>query len=185
MTQALSVYTWYADGQTDVLSIAARCTLPYDTVASINRFNSNTVPKKGTIVLLPSVPGLYIGSEHSGDLEYLLSARLRMIQETATSSEKRFRMITLSSLSGLRECAFLPGAEFNGTERAFFLIPLSDFPFKSTHVEFLGYRSDPFTGKRHFHSGIDLAAPLGTDVYAARDGIVSPWELILFMEIIL
>lgn len=35
-----------------------------------------------------------------------------------------------------------------------------------------GYRRDPFTGKTAFHSGIDIAAPKGTAIYAARAGKV-------------
>jgi murein DD-endopeptidase MepM/ murein hydrolase activator NlpD len=36
-----------------------------------------------------------------------------------------------------------------------------------------GIRSDPFKGYAAKHAGIDLAAPLGTPVYATADGIVS------------
>ncbi|MFO1243502.1 MAG: M23 family metallopeptidase [Rickettsiales bacterium] len=35
-----------------------------------------------------------------------------------------------------------------------------------------GFRKDPFHGKRAFHAGIDIAAPLGTKVLATADGIV-------------
>ncbi|PIS30658.1 MAG: hypothetical protein COT43_01400 [Candidatus Marinimicrobia bacterium CG08_land_8_20_14_0_20_45_22] len=35
-----------------------------------------------------------------------------------------------------------------------------------------GYRKDPFTGKRHFHYGIDISAPIGTSVFATADGII-------------
>lgn len=35
-----------------------------------------------------------------------------------------------------------------------------------------GLRSDPFLGTRRFHSGVDLDAPLGTNVYAAASGLV-------------
>lgn len=35
-----------------------------------------------------------------------------------------------------------------------------------------GYRRSPFTKARDFHAGIDLAAPVGTPVYAPADGVV-------------
>lgn len=35
-----------------------------------------------------------------------------------------------------------------------------------------GYRDDPFTGERRFHSGIDYAGRAGSEIRAAADGIV-------------
>jgi len=35
-----------------------------------------------------------------------------------------------------------------------------------------GYRRSPFTGKREFHRGIDISAPVGTPVYAPANGKV-------------
>lgn len=36
-----------------------------------------------------------------------------------------------------------------------------------------GNRTDPFTGRRAFHSGLDFAAPSGTTVLSAAEGVVS------------
>jgi murein DD-endopeptidase MepM/ murein hydrolase activator NlpD len=35
-----------------------------------------------------------------------------------------------------------------------------------------GYRKDPFNGKRDFHPGVDISAPVGNKVVATADGIV-------------
>lgn len=35
-----------------------------------------------------------------------------------------------------------------------------------------GYRRSPFTGRREFHRGIDISAPMGTLIYAPADGKV-------------
>ncbi len=39
-------------------------------------------------------------------------------------------------------------------------------------VEAFGWRTNPFTGKKEFNKGLDIAASLGTEVYAAADGTV-------------
>lgn len=41
-----------------------------------------------------------------------------------------------------------------------------------------GWRIHPFTGKREFHSGLDIAVPVGSPVYAAESGVVvySGWS---------
>jgi murein DD-endopeptidase MepM/ murein hydrolase activator NlpD len=35
-----------------------------------------------------------------------------------------------------------------------------------------GWRINPFTGKKEFHKGLDIAAPKGADVFTAADGTV-------------
>ena len=35
-----------------------------------------------------------------------------------------------------------------------------------------GNRTDPFTGQRDFHAGIDISTPIGTRVFAPADGVV-------------
>jgi murein DD-endopeptidase MepM/ murein hydrolase activator NlpD len=46
-------------------------------------------------------------------------------------------------------------------------------PTKGLVTAGFGYRKSPFTGKREFHEGMDIAAPLGTPIRATADGIVS------------
>src|SRR5690606_34677453 len=36
-----------------------------------------------------------------------------------------------------------------------------------------GYRTDPFTGKRAFHRGLDFVSPKGSDVMAVAAGVVT------------
>ncbi len=51
-------------------------------------------------------------------------------------------------------------------------------PVKSANfTSSFGVRSDPFQGRAAMHAGIDLAGPLGTEIYATADGVVdrSQW----------
>ena len=69
---------------------------------------------------------------------------------------------------------FFPGESFNAVERAYFLQILYDFPIvRGKITSRYGSRADPFTGDASFHNGIDIGAPEGTAVHAARDGSVA------------
>lgn len=59
-----------------------------------------------------------------------------------------------------------PAAPFTGGKFAYPLAKVA--PMTSD----FGYRSDPFTGKKTMHKGIDLGAPNGTNILAAGDGVV-------------
>lgn len=49
-------------------------------------------------------------------------------------------------------------------------------PIRGIYTSGFGYRISPFTGSRTLHTGIDLAAPIGTPVHATADGIVTKIE---------
>lgn len=46
-------------------------------------------------------------------------------------------------------------------------------PVKGLLTSGFGYRADPFTGRRSFHSGIDIVAPRGQEIRATGDGLVT------------
>ena len=46
-------------------------------------------------------------------------------------------------------------------------------PVRGLFTSGYGYRSDPFTGRRAFHRGIDIVAPAGKEIYATGDGVVT------------
>ena len=46
-------------------------------------------------------------------------------------------------------------------------------PAKGKVTSKFGYRTSPFTGRRQFHQGIDIANDKGTPIYAAGTGIVT------------
>ncbi len=52
----------------------------------------------------------------------------------------------------------------------------SQMPMVSMHTSGFGFRSDPFTGRRALHTGLDFPAEIGTEIYAAAGGVVSHRE---------
>jgi murein DD-endopeptidase MepM/ murein hydrolase activator NlpD len=88
---------------------------------------------------------------------------------TSTEGE----IIKLKINGQLTEFLFLPDKKFHQIERAFFLNVLFRFPLQKGRISSnYGFRKSPITGRQHFHQGIDIAAPSGSEVIVAREGIV-------------
>jgi murein DD-endopeptidase MepM/ murein hydrolase activator NlpD len=159
----LMIYSYTPGDNENLFDIAARCSIPYGTLASLNRYSHLEDLKSGKPILLPTMPGIFIPEVPSTDLERLIfSAR----QETAVT-------LFIPRDGQTERFYFLPGDDFTPTERVFFLNRDFQFPLKYFQVSSgYGMRINPVTGKLGMHGGIDLAAPYGTDVYAAKKGTV-------------
>jgi len=158
---------WRADAPTDVFSLAARLDLPYETLVTANRLAGQQAIPAGRLVLIPSVPGIFVADSPANDLEHLVAAG--RVEEPGAGYP-----VELALPAGTARFRFLPGSRFNPTERAFFLNIQFRFPLpKGRLTSAFGSRPSPFTGKPAMHAGIDLAAPSGTPVYAARAGTVT------------
>jgi murein DD-endopeptidase MepM/ murein hydrolase activator NlpD len=163
--ELLTVYAYTPGESDDLFSLAARCNIPYAALVTLNRLSAPGSLAASGLLFLPSTPGLFIPENPESDLEQLIYSG-RPNQEgvglgfSRNGAAERFR--------------FIPGADFSPTERAFFLnsglfrYPLRNYRLTSTY----GPRVNPITGNLRLHAGLDLAAPEGTEVYAARDGIV-------------
>ena len=157
-----TVYQYMPVEGDDLFSLAARCNIPYSTLASLNRINHPSLVTPGMPLLLPTVPGIFIAEEPQSDLERLLAS-------SDSPQGSHSIMLTIGEVYN-----FFPGREFGATERAFFLNRGFSFPLRTYRLTSgFGMRKNPVTGNMRFHEGLDLAAPAGTEVYAAGDGIVT------------
>ncbi|MDR3303297.1 MAG: M23 family metallopeptidase [Treponema sp.] len=163
IAEALTIYTYTAEKSIDLLNLAARCTIPLSSLATLNHISHRELGASVTTLLLPSAPGLFIAEEPVSDLERLLAS---------TRQNERGIIITVNG----ERFRFVPGLDFNPTELAFFhnkpgffRYPLRQFRLTSP----FGRRVDPISGAMSTHGGLDLAAPLGTEVYAAREGLIA------------
>jgi murein DD-endopeptidase MepM/ murein hydrolase activator NlpD len=163
-----------------LFSVSARCLIPYDAIVTLNgiRDTVNLVP--GTVLLIPSAGGLFLPSEtNRNDLDYLVRARL--MSASLVSGEAPLR-ISVRFLKKNVIFYYYPAQRFSGTERVFFLKPDFVLPIEKPKLTSpFGLRNDPITGQLHHHSGVDLAAPLDTPVFAARAGTIkfTGWDAVL------
>ncbi len=160
----LLVYSYTVHSPVDLFSLAARLNLPYETLATMNRLDRSRSFLPGERLLAPSAPGLFASTSPGSDLDLLLSYRARAGAQA----------VSLNIGGKQRSLLFYPGARFSPEERALFLGLLFRFPLPSGLLTSgFGMRESPISHHMAYHSGIDLAAPMGTEVYAAREGRVS------------
>lgn len=146
-------------------SISAKLGLPYSALASLNRLGSPGPLKPGQIILIPNQPGLHLAATSSSQVETLMHERLK--------GQKSFSYVFME---GAAETLFdfYAGEDFSPKERMafmgkFFLPPLSTYRLSSR----FGPRRNPVSGALVRHDGLDMVAPWGSPVLAARDGTVA------------
>ncbi|WP_294427784.1 M23 family metallopeptidase [uncultured Treponema sp.] len=144
--------------------IYARFQTGQGTLATINRLSCPEDLKTGMSLIFPVMQGIFIPEKVSSALEIIIQKEY---------AKEITRQTEIFEIDGKR-FYFLPSKTFSQTQKAFFhdngmQLPLSK---KIVTSEF-GYRTSPISGKWKFHAGIDLAAPIGTEVFACKSGEVT------------
>ncbi len=85
-------------------------------------------------------------------------------------AEEEQRLLELANLESSKVAEASRLASVSSYKGGRLGVPLPQGSFRISSG--FGMRTDPFTGKSAGHNGLDMAAPKGTDIYAAEDGIV-------------
>jgi len=158
----LIYYAYRVKDDDGFFEIMSKTGMDLDTLTSINELSSPHDIYPGQLLEIPNMRGILDSSDLSNSIENKAKlASLHQIPEELIQFDKWHKRF------------FLPGVRLSRKEKSFvdgtgFLRPLK-FGFLSSGF---GNRLDPFSKKDTFHGGIDLAAPKGTSVLAAQDGIV-------------
>jgi murein DD-endopeptidase MepM/ murein hydrolase activator NlpD len=152
----------------DTLSaIADDFNVSLDTVVSFNGVKNARSLQPGQLLKIPSMSGILYSAKAGESVAKIASANNispdRVLEANGLGSD---------ALEEAR-CIFLPDAKL-----AYFTLreisgDLFAWPARGWITSWYGWRSDPFSGSRVFHNGIDIGVDLGTPVRAAMDGIVS------------
>jgi murein DD-endopeptidase MepM/ murein hydrolase activator NlpD len=147
-------------------SISKKFDVDPDSIISCNVFSNVHSIHEGDVILIPNIRGIFVNVQQ-GDTIFQYSTKYR-IPPDFIMEVNHLRSNELDP--GMK--IFLPGVRFSNMERAYALGEAFNKPVRGRLTSRFGYRRDPFTRKRAFHRGIDLANSVGSRVYAAQEGKV-------------
>jgi len=165
VTLAMSSYTVRA--KDSLASIAKRFGVNVDTIISANGVSSSRSIRPGTELRIPNINGVVYkirGGDSLGSV-----ARRYKVDTTAIVDANDLA----SSNLVIGQSLFIPGARLPQAVVSQALGQLFIWPARGPISSPFGYRPDPFTGVKRFHTGIDIVVDQGTRVKAAMSGRVA------------
>ena len=162
----LSFYEYTTYKPLDFLALSARFNLRPEALATINSITLPQIIKSGTRLLIPNIQAVFVPETPENTFE-------KLMQTWRRPNSAQTHRIEVKTNSTARSFFVYINEKFHPIERAYFyghlfLLPLSEPILTSAY----GMRTNPFTGHKQFHGGIDLAAPKGTEVRAAQSGTI-------------
>jgi murein DD-endopeptidase MepM/ murein hydrolase activator NlpD len=155
-----------ARGET-LSGIADSFNVTLDTVVSFNGIKNARSLQPGTLLKIPSMSGILYTAK-AGD------SATSVAKANGISSDRVIEANGLmsDSLEAGRNF-FLPDAKLASFTLREIAGDLFNWPASGWISSWYGWRSDPFSGTRVFHNGIDIGVDMGTPVRAAMNGVVA------------
>jgi murein DD-endopeptidase MepM/ murein hydrolase activator NlpD len=150
-----------------ISSIAKKLGVSSDTIVSLNSMGSAHNISVGNRILVPNMKGILYTVKSGDTCEKIAKTYKIKTEDIITANDLEGKTIQKGDVM------FLPGASLTELEKAKIFGYLFIKPLNGRFTSPFGIRKDPFTGKPKFHAGIDIAAPYGTPIKAAKDGKVT------------
>ena len=170
-------YFSYRIKQGDMIGkIAEKFDITQDTIISVNNVKNSRTIRPNDYLKIPTMAGILYTTKKDGEtvdsiVEYFAGKKIDVDAEKCSSVNHLAKDATLTSGSTI----FVPDAVLDWATRQeingdLFRKPIHARWYKSSSF---GWRASPFTGKRSYHSGVDMACPTGTSIFAALPGKVT------------
>lgn len=162
-------YTSYRIRKGDMIGvIAEKYGVSQDTLISVNKIRATRTIQIGQNIKIPSLDGILYSVKKDGETALSIAEKY----EVSVDDLARVNKIAHNASLSAGQSIFVPGAELDWITRQeingdLFRKPIHGYYRISSYY---GWRPSPFTGRRQFHGGIDMACSRWTKVYAAMDG---------------
>lgn len=160
-------YTAYVIKAGDTVgNIAESLGASVDGIISLNAIQSTRNLRIGQVIKVPSMAGIAVSAKAGDTVDSLATA----YGIGANGIIEANGLLSPELLAG--KIVFLPDAQLPSYQLREINGDLFHWPVRGWISSRFGWRSDPFTGSRTFHNGLDIAADLGTPIGAAMEGRV-------------
>ncbi|MDR2659490.1 MAG: M23 family metallopeptidase [Spirochaetaceae bacterium] len=150
-----------------VSKIAADNSLSLDAIIASNNLYNARLLREGEVLRIPNMDGIPY-TIVKGDTYQKIADKMNVALEAILDAND----IQDDNIK-VGDILFLPGAKMRSDDLKMALGELFAYPVRGRLTSPFGWRKDPFTGQRRYHSAIDIAANTGTPVKAAADGRVT------------
>ena len=165
-------YTSYRVKPGDMIGfIASSNGVTQDTIISVNNVRNSRAIQIGSYLKIPSMPGiLYTIKKDSETVASVAEKYAVNAEKCATVNHKELNEALVAGTT-----LFVPDAELDWVTKQEINGDLFRKPIRARWYlsSKFGWRANPFTGARTYHSGVDMACPMGTAIYAALPGTVT------------
>lgn len=169
---ALSYMTYRVKSGDMIGRIAEAHGITQDTIISVNDIRRSRTMQVGTYLKIPSLSGILYTVRKDGETAESIAKKYSVDADKCAQVNSLQKGDSLAVGASL----FVPDARLDREALAavngdYFRRPLHTRYWLSSYY---GWRTSPFaTGRRSFHTGIDMASPRGTSIFPACEGVVS------------
>lgn len=165
-------YSTYRIRRGDMIGfIAERYNVTTDTLVSVNNIRATRNIQPGQYIRIPSERGILYTVKKDGESPASIAEKYEVDAERCAFVNN----LNLDSRLNAGDSIFVPGAEMDSITLAEINGDLFRRPIHGRYrlTSYFGWRPSPFTGKRSWHGGLDMACPSWTPIYAGMDGRVA------------
>lgn len=148
-------------------AIATRFGVTLDSIISMNGIKTASRVAAGTVLKIPNMSGI-VHTVTRGENLSIIAGRYKVAVTTILDAND-----LASETIAIGTTLFIPGARLSANEMKKALGKLVIWPVRGRLSSYFGYRTNPFTGSRQFHNGLDIISDYGNTVKAAMDGKVA------------